>query len=128
MDNYLGIVIKQSFMNQDALQELNIISSKKLGSWDFLFVSVDEGQLNTTIEKIQQSMINIDDDCWYNHFFKDGVLIIVFQDKVFKVTTNPGSWNDVIQYGLEKGIPRGQLDFKPRTLEDAYKFFEVKEK
>lgn len=70
-------------------------------------------------------MIKIKNDCWYAHFFCEQSLIVVFQDKAFKVTIDPNSWEEVIEYGLKHNIPIEQLDFKPRTREDAMRFFEL---
>lgn len=70
-------------------------------------------------------MINVEEDCWYCHYFRDNELIIVYQDWVFYSLTDPKSWDDGIQYGLNHGVPKEQLDFKPRTVNDSYEFFNI---
>ena len=125
MPDYLGIVIKQSLSNPDLIDDLNVIATKVVGTWDFLLVTVAEEHLHDTMVRLQNHMIPIETDCWYNHFFRDDQLIVVFQNKIWTTTTNPESWNDVIQYGFNHGIPLEQLDFHPRTIEDAYAFFGI---
>lgn len=123
MTNYLGIVIKQSLKN--ATTKIDIIAQKFVGSWDFMLVRVEDHHLDEHIKELQGNMIGVEEDCWYNHYFRDNELIIVYQDRVFYSLTDPESWNDVIQYGLNHGVPKEQLDFKPRTENDAYEFFNI---
>lgn len=123
MSNYLGIVIKQSLKNSTNI--LDIIAQKVVGSWDFMLVSVEDHQLDKHIKELQGNMINVDEDCWYSHYFRDNELIIVYQDRVFYSLTDPKSWDDGIQYGLNHGVPKEQLDFKPRTVNDSYEFFNI---
>jgi hypothetical protein len=125
MPYYFGIVIKQSLSNQDILDNVDLKATKVIGSWDFLLVSIEEEKIEDIVRGLQQSMINIEVDCWYNHFFKENQLIVVFQNRIFKETINPESWEEIIEYGVIHGIPLKQLDFNPRTVEDAYKFFEL---
>ncbi|WP_448060794.1 hypothetical protein [Cellulomonas hominis] len=68
-------------------------------------------------------MVPVDDDCWYAHFFRDDRLVVVSSDRVFIVTTDDGSWSDVVEYGRRRGIPDEQLDFEPRTVAGARERF-----
>lgn len=70
-------------------------------------------------------MIKIEGDCWYAHFFRGQSLIVVFQNKIFKVTINSNTWEEVVKYGLKYNVPIEQLDFKPRTKKDAIDFFQL---
>jgi len=125
MADYLGIVIKQSLSDLGLIEDLNVIATKTIGSWEFLLVAVAEEHFHNTVARLQNHMIPIDTDCWYNHFFRGDQLFVVFQNKTFQTTTNPETWSDVIRYGLEHGIPLEQLDFRPRTTEDACAFFGI---
>lgn len=49
--------------------------------------------------------------------------MVVYQDRTFHATVNPETWTQSIQHGLDNGIPREQLDFKPRTKVDAMAYF-----
>ena len=55
---------------------------------------------------------------FYFHFYRGDELIIVFRNKIFRVTTNPSSWKDAIEYGKNLKIPIKQLDFIPYKVED----------
>ncbi|MCL4520942.1 MAG: hypothetical protein M1415_05065 [Firmicutes bacterium] len=70
-------------------------------------------------------MININDNCWYTHFFRDFDLIVVYQDRTFSVTVVPSTWEEPIGYGSAHGIPMEQLDLHPRGVIDARLFFGV---
>lgn len=68
------------------------------------------------------------DEPWYAHYFCDDDLVIVFQDAIVRVGTDPETWGPAIEAGSVRGIPREQLDFRPRTRADALEFFELSEK
>ncbi|RUT48100.1 hypothetical protein EJP82_02875 [Paenibacillus anaericanus] len=126
MEDFYGIVIQQSLKDHKTADILDIVAHKMIGTWDFLFVRVREQQLHETIIELQANMIDVDLDCWYNHFFKNDALVVVYQDQVFQTTVDSQTWEDVVQYGLDHGIPIEQLDFNPRTLRDCCDFFEIK--
>jgi len=94
-----------------------------MGGWTFLFVSVPEHEVEAKLAKLQQHMIDVREDCWHAHFFKDETLIVVDQDRVFKTSIDPKDWQEAAGHGLRNGIPPGQLDFDPRTKEAAETFF-----
>lgn len=75
------------------------------------------------MKKLQNHMIGIAEDCWYAHFFKDETLYVVYQDKVFQTTVFPHDWDEAIRHGMNHGIPMEQLDFHPRTADDAFALF-----
>jgi hypothetical protein len=66
------------------------------------------------------------DEAWYNHYFRDEELIVVFTDRSFeRRQTQPAAWSNVVEFGVAKGIPRAELDFEPRTISGAEELFGV---
>ncbi len=124
-NDYWGIVIAQSLHDDQILGHFNVISKRRLGGWEFVLISISPDQIADTIATLQDSMVNINDDCWYSHLFRGSELIVVYQDRVFRVTADPLTWEEVIGHGRVHGIPMEQLDFHPRTKEDARSFFDV---
>jgi hypothetical protein len=55
---------------------------------------------------------------YYAHFYRGRELIIVYRDRVFRVTTDPATWKAAIEHGRELGIAERQLDFSPHRVED----------
>jgi hypothetical protein len=55
---------------------------------------------------------------FYCHFYRDDELIVVFKKKMFRVKTDPATWQEVITYGKSMGIPAKQLDFQPCRFDD----------
>ncbi|MEO3945886.1 hypothetical protein [Gorillibacterium sp. CAU 1737] len=123
MAAYDGIIIGQSLKNPALLKQWNILTQKQQGGWTFLWVSVPEGEFGDRIADLQKSMIPMEEDCWYNHFFQDDTLFVVYQDAVFRTTTNPQDWTEVVEYGLRHGVPTEQLDFNPCTRDGAARLF-----
>src|SRR5690348_13586161 len=115
MNKYLGIIIRESLKNHKIIDTLPVISKKEVGSWQLLLVSIDESELKIHIKNLQDNMMEITKDCWYAHYFCEQEIIVVFQDRIFYISMNQDSWDNVIEYGINNGIPREQLDFKPHV-------------
>ncbi len=96
-------------------------AKRQVGTWEFVLVSVGSDMLAATLTMLQDNMMDINDDCWYAHFFLGPELIIVYQDRVFSVTVDRSTWTKPIEYG----IALEQLDFHPRTVMDARSFFDA---
>jgi hypothetical protein len=58
-------------------------------------------------------------ECWYAHFFRGNELVVAFDDEVFRVSTDPKTWEAAIEHGKARGVPDAQLDFAPRTIEEV---------
>jgi hypothetical protein len=125
MQNYWGVVIDQSLKDQGYIDHLNVVAKRQVGGWGMLLTSVPADAAPVQIASLQSHMVDISNDCWYAHFFRDDELIIVYQDCTFRMTIDRLTWNDSIQYGLHHGIPLEQLDFWPCTTVDASTYFGV---
>ena len=123
MRDYLGIVIDRSLKNENFINCLHVVAKRQVGAWELLMVSLVDHEVNAKIESLQHNMIDVKEDCWYAHFFRDNDLIVVYQDRTFRITLDPETWADAVQYGVDNGIPIEQLDFKPRTRTDAVSYF-----
>lgn len=126
MNTYLGIVVAQSLQDQSLLTEFRIVATRKGQSWTIHLVSVSEEQLDAQLQLLHANLMT--DGHWYAHFFMQDQLAVVFRDAVFHVRTDPATWGPVIEHGLDLGIPGEQLDFSPRTVEDAHRLFALPEK
>ena len=125
LDNYLGMIVDHSLKNQEYARQMQILASRSIGSWRLLLVMVEEGKLAEQIQSLQENMVDIQDKCWYAHFFRQQELIIVYQDRMFRITVQPDTWGEAIQYGLANGIPEEQLDFQPCFKSEALALFQV---
>jgi hypothetical protein len=114
---FFGIVIEQSLADPAFAETLDVSARKQdpNGSWVFLLVRIDPERLSSELERIRQAIAS--DQPWYAHFFSDDRLAVVFADAIFELSTDPASWSSAIEHGLALGIPREQLDFWPRTVE-----------
>lgn len=123
MVSYWGVVVAQSCADRGMGEGLATLAHRRVGEWDVVLADVPEVDLEQTVADLRRRMIPADDDCWYAHFFRGDRLVVVFQDQVFVVTTEPASWSEVIAHGRRHGIPDAQLDFEPRTRADARRWF-----
>ena len=123
MMNYHGIIINISLKDKSLFKTLEIIGQKRLFlNWLILYkVSVRPESIDSTIQNLQSNLV---ERFWfyfphfYCHFYRDDELIVVFKKKVFRVRTDPATWQEVISYGKLMGIPAKQLDFQPCRFGD----------
>ena len=114
---YYGIVIEQSLADPAFAETLGVVHRKldPNGSWVFLLLRITPEQLSTELERIRQALVH--NEPWYAHFFSGDRLAVVFADAIFELSIDPTSWSPAVEHGLALGIPREQLDFWPRTVE-----------
>jgi hypothetical protein len=55
---------------------------------------------------------------FYAHFYRPRELVVVFPDRVFRLTPQKQSWGPAVAHGRAAGIPQEQLDFHPCRFED----------
>lgn len=49
---------------------------------------------------------------WYQHFWNEDTIIVVYNDKQFELERNDKStWREAIEHGKAQGIPEEELDF-----------------
>jgi len=123
VSHYYGIVIQQSLRTPDVPPPARVMATKRVRTWKFLLVEVPEADLDRHVRALQTAMVT--DDNWYAHYFLGETLVVVFRDAAFRVGIEPGTWGPVIEHGLRSGIPLEQLDFTPRTVQDAATFFDL---
>ena len=84
-------------------------------------IEVSRDKVETAITAIQKQMRT--DDHFYSHLYVDETVIVIFKDKVFRVTPHISSWTEIKKYGMELGIPEAQLDFWPNRFQDEPHYF-----
>lgn len=118
----MGIVIEESLKNVSVLQKMRIISTNVvlvngqhktpwLTQWTMHSVEIPDEAVAEVVTAISSSFDNRDN--WYADFKSQREHYIVFPHKIFLVDrSKPENYREVIEYGLQKGIPAEQLDFK----------------
>jgi hypothetical protein len=124
MDNYLGIVVEQSLRDPQVREELQVVAVKHGANWSFWLDSAGADELDQHIKVIQTNMVSAEH--WYAHYFRGDELVVVFRDAVFRLRTDPATWEPAVTYGLAAGIPRNELDFGYVTKAQAEDFFGTK--
>jgi hypothetical protein len=122
MDDYLGVVVRESL--QDPSLTPPVIASKRGDRWTLLLVRIPAEELQREVEVVRSNLDRT--ECWYSHFFRDDELVVVFDDEVFWVSSDPDTWGSALRHGRERGVPDDQLDFLPRTAAGAEGEFGVR--
>jgi hypothetical protein len=104
---YKGVLVENSLLNKEILNHVKIIRSREEGDWKLHDIRLSKKQ----IADIQQS---IAETGWYFHLWEPGSddVTVVFKDKLFQIKhSDQSTWKDAVAHGIEKGIPKDQLDF-----------------
>jgi hypothetical protein len=118
MLEYHGIIVDSSLRDKSFISQFKILSSKPSNTnpWNLYLVQVPAGQFHHKISLLQKNMIPLG---YYAHFYRDSELIIIFPDKIFKAhVRDRKSWMLSQEYGINLGISREQLGYKPVEVGD----------
>lgn len=124
---YHGIVLDVEFVDTEYLKTFKVFARResKVNPWTLYGIEVDESQIGEVISSIQGEMRS--DKPYYAHLYNDDELIVIFKEKVFKVTPHKSTWDEIINFGRQKGIPNEQLDFWPNRFQDEVHYFDKKD-
>ncbi len=111
-DTYKGAIVEESLEDSRILNILKKIDmeitkdSKASDRWHMYTVEISKKDIEKIAKEIKPKL-------WYAHFWKENELIVVFRRKIFILNRyDQKSWKEAIEYGLKRGIPKKQLDFK----------------
>ena len=117
-ETYHGIIVEESLRDQSVLETLAVLGRKKGRDWTLLRVGIEERALTTVVDQLQRNLKIENGVPFYAHFYRPGELIVVFPDRVFRLTPETDTWAPVVAFGKSVGIPAEQLDFAPCRFED----------
>lgn len=117
-----GILLDLAFVDQEYPKSFPLFAQKLSGDWGLHGIKVARNDCESTVADIQSHMKA--DKPFYNHLYDDEMLIVIFRERIFRVTPHASSWIEVIQYGAALGIPQQQLDFWPNRFQDEIHYFE----
>jgi len=118
MSEYHGILLDLGFKDENFIKQFDILGKKKseINPWFMIKVRIPEEQIEEVIEECQENLL--EDKPYYCHFYRDDELIVVFKNKIFRVTPDKSTWKPIVEYGLALNIPIEQLDMKPCRFEE----------
>jgi hypothetical protein len=122
VEDYLGVVVRESL--RDPVRTPPVVASRRGTEWTLLLVRVPAEDLDHEVEALRSNLDRA--DCWYAHFFRRDELVVVFDDQVFRVSTDPSTWDAAVRHGRDRGVPEDELDFSPRTISGAEEEFGVR--
>lgn len=116
MKIFHGVVVEKSLKEGIICEDLfTVIKIDKNSDWGIKVVEVSEDIFDVSLAKLQESMAN---GTWYEHFYDDSdTLVIVFKDKIFKVSKAKETWCDMLEYGKALNISEEQLNIYPLEFE-----------
>ncbi len=120
---YHGNLLDTSFSDPHYLDKFKVFAKRKseTNPWTLHGVIVPEEEIETVIREVQEKLVP--NEPYYNHFYRDDELIVVFKDKVFRISPDRSTWIDAVAYGQTLGIPDDQLVFDPNRFEGEQEYF-----
>jgi len=120
---YHGHIVGLSQKDRRIFQTLKVIGRRRAlwGIVTVFKVGVPEDQIESVIGRLQENMsksLLFLPQEYYAHFYRGTELIVVFRNRVFRVNTDRGTWQEAVAYGKALGIAERQLDFAPCRVED----------
>lgn len=120
---YHGNFLDTEFKDPIFLNKFKVFAKRKSerNPWTMCGVVVPEDKIEEVIQEVQANLLP--NTPYYAHLYRDDELIIVFKEKVLRVTTDKSTWGEALEYGSSLGIPENQLDFAPVTFQDEEKYY-----
>ena len=113
---YHGIVLKEGLRRPEVVNQFPQLGTRRSTRWTFYKIGIPKADLNRAVELIQNSLVN--EPTYFAHVYGEDDVVIIFPDRVFHAGVNAASWKDAIRYGVDRGIPEGELNFHPCTVEE----------
>lgn len=119
-----GVIIEESLEDKSILNLVRIVRSKKTtlekederGFLTFHYIESDDDKKEEFVKKAATSI----KDRYYLHICKEGVMIVVFKNKMFEFSSNElDKLNEARNYGLFVGILKVQMPFEV-LIKDPY--------
>ena len=122
---YHGIIVSLSQRDGAIFKRLKIIGRRRLlpGLLILYKVKVGEDEIDRVIEAVQENMAHrvlLKKQEFYAHFYRGNELIVVFRDRVFRLSQEEATWGEAREHGRRLGIVEKQLDFIPNRFSDEY--------
>ncbi len=118
MDNkWKGVIIEESLDDKSILDRVKIVKSKKStlekeaekGTMTFHYIELNLEKKDGFVKKALGSI----KDGWYLHICKDGVMVVIYRNKVFEFSSDEqDKLNQARDYGISISILKEQMPFE----------------
>jgi hypothetical protein len=116
--DYHGILVAEGLRDRSVLGTVTLLGTRRGRDWTLLRVAVTEERLALVIARVQRGLRVEGGVPFYAHFYRPCELLVVFPERVFRLTPRKESWAPAVSCGRSVGIPQEQLDFNPCRFED----------
>lgn len=114
---YHAVVAKEGLRRPSILKRFPVLATHATPTWNLYKLGIPTIDLEHAIHTIQRSLL--DDPTYYAYFYRsdeEDQLIVAYPFRQYRVTKQASSWDEAIQYGLDKGIPREDISFAPNPF------------
>jgi hypothetical protein len=116
-----GILVYAAFVDDEVINRFDQFAQKRDDDWTIVGIETQDAEFESTITQLQKMMRK--DAPFYFHFYNDRELVVVFQDRTFRVTPQADSWQPILEYAETLSIPAEQLQFFPVRFKDEQPYF-----
>jgi len=116
---YRGFVLDCCIKDRKRLKQFKIVKVKRVfwGLVKILEIEIEESKIEQVISFFQENMVDhigFKKQYFFVHFYCEGKGMVVFNEKIFKITRDTSTWQDAISYGESLGIITKQLNFEEK--------------
>ena len=113
MEKFHGFVVEESLKESEVLSSFEILG-RKSNHRTIVKIAIEPYDIRNGIRRLQSNL----KQGYFFHVYKDDKMIVVFKDRQFWISTDRETWEPAIRYGLEIGLSKEELDFKPTKLSE----------
>ena len=141
MENYHAEIVNLSLKNKKMINEYAILECRKRfwGLCKIYTIIIPERDIEDAINRFQNNLGKALNKEWYITFHTAEKVIIVFREKVFRVSgkgiipvyqkcidtscaEDKHKWDEIVEYAKSLGVPDEQCDFLPEDyMKENYK-------
>ncbi len=113
-----AILLNVSFQDPKFPEKFKVFNKIEFENSDWIVFGVEVDE-SASVE-IQKNMIEGKN---FNHMYNEDQLIIIYKEKIFKVSKDNSTWEEAVAFGKSLDIPEDQLNFRPFKFEDEEEYF-----
>ena len=118
-----GILLDMEFSDPNFIDRFKLFAKRKskTNPWTLFGVEVRNSEIENIFIEIQQNLKS--DKPYYAHFYNDEEIVVIFKEKIFRVSSHASTWTPIVEHGKSLNIPDEQLDFWPNRFQDEIHYF-----
>lgn len=116
---YHGTLVREGLRRPETLALFPRLGRRRVGNWTLIKIGFPAAALERAVDVVQAALLK--EPPYFANLYggHDDRVVVVFPDRVFRMTPERATWSEAIRYGLDLGIPEHELIFGPGNFEGS---------